>query len=166
MRRMRKKDRDANVWSIAGAPERGAMRALIINVCGHSPMATSMKAYLAGTGTGKPVIIVPMSMNRKWRCPGLFKWIKRLFTPAPRHGMITRTCRNCGRTFSLPEDVQYWPDYCLECRQKAPEQTITRKCRGCGKMFSFSSTKKRWPNYCRECQAGRRTRFQKTRDSE
>jgi hypothetical protein len=39
---MRKKDRDANVWSIAGAPERGAMRALIINVCGHSPMATSM----------------------------------------------------------------------------------------------------------------------------
>ena len=85
----------------------------------------------------------------------MFKWIKRLFTPAPRHGMITRTCRNCGRTFSLPEDVQYWPDYCLECRQKAPEQTITRKCRGCGKMFSFSSTAKRWPNYCRECQAGR-----------
>jgi hypothetical protein len=33
-------------------------------------------------------------------------------------------------------------------------------------MFSFSSIEKRWPNYCRECQAGRRTRFQKTRDSE
>ena len=118
-----------------------------------------MKEHLADTGIGKPVIIVPMNM--KWRCHGLFKWIKRLFTPAPRHGMITRTCRNCGRTFSLPEDVQYWPDYCLECRQKAPEQTITRKCRGCGKMFSFSSTAKRWPNYCRECQAGRKAQQQK-----
>ena len=34
--------RGANVWSIAGAPKRGAMRALIIHVCGRSPMATSM----------------------------------------------------------------------------------------------------------------------------
>ena len=32
-----------NVWSIAGAPKRGAMRALIIHVCGHPPIATSMK---------------------------------------------------------------------------------------------------------------------------
>ena len=34
--------RGANVWSIAGAPKRGAMRSLIIHVCGHLPMATSM----------------------------------------------------------------------------------------------------------------------------
>ena len=34
--------RGANVWSIAGAPERGAMRALIIYVCGLPPIATSM----------------------------------------------------------------------------------------------------------------------------
>ena len=35
--------RGANVWSIAGAPERGAMRALIIYVCGLPPMDTSMR---------------------------------------------------------------------------------------------------------------------------
>ena len=38
--------RGTNVWSIAGAPERGAMRSLFIHVCGHSPMATSMKTAL------------------------------------------------------------------------------------------------------------------------
>ena len=37
--------RGANVWSIAGAPERGAMRVLIIYVCGHSPMATSKNDF-------------------------------------------------------------------------------------------------------------------------
>ena len=37
--------RGANVWSIAGAPKRGAMRALIIHVCRHPPMTTSMKAH-------------------------------------------------------------------------------------------------------------------------
>ena len=34
--------RGTNVWSIVGAPERGAMRSLFIHVCGHPPMATSM----------------------------------------------------------------------------------------------------------------------------
>ena len=37
-----KKIGNANVWSIAGAPKRGAMRALIIYVCEHEVMATSM----------------------------------------------------------------------------------------------------------------------------
>ena len=35
--------RGANVWSIAGAPKRAAMRALIMHVCGQLPMATSIK---------------------------------------------------------------------------------------------------------------------------
>ena len=43
LRRMSKKTGNANVWSIVGAPKRGAMRALIIHVCGHSPMVTSME---------------------------------------------------------------------------------------------------------------------------
>ena len=35
--------RGANVWSIAGAPEREAMRSLFLHVCGHSPMAANIK---------------------------------------------------------------------------------------------------------------------------
>ena len=66
-------------------------------------------------------------------------------------GTITRTCRSCGKTFTLPENVQHWPDYCRECRAKAPAQTVTRKCRGCGKEFTFLSTDDPWPKYCRDC---------------
>ena len=87
----------------------------------------------------------------------MFKWIKNLFTRNPQHGMVTITCRECGKTFSLPEGVQYWPDLCQECRMKAPDQRITRKCRGCGKMFTFSSAAGRWPKYCRECLKNRRS---------
>ena len=43
--------RGTNVWSIAGAPERGAMRSLFIHVCGHSPMATSVNVL----GDNKPL---------------------------------------------------------------------------------------------------------------
>lgn len=72
-------------------------------------------------------------------------------------GMITRTCKKCGKTFTLPENVQHWPDYCLECRAKyQPVEMITRKCRGCGKEFSFPSNVRHWPNFCRECQAKRK----------
>ena len=92
----------------------------------------------------------------KTRRINMFKWIKKLFTRNPQHGMVTITCRECGKTFSLPEGVQYWPDLCQECRMKAPDQRITRKCRGCGRMFTFSSTTGRWPKYCRECLKNRR----------
>ena len=50
----------------------------------------------------------------------MLDWLRRLFAgggqaqPAP--GMITRTCKRCGKTFTLPEEVQHWPDYCQECR--------------------------------------------------
>ena len=77
---------------------------------------------------------------------------------AERQGMITRTCRECGKTFALPENVQHWPDYCPECRAKAPAQTVTRTCRGCGNEFTFPSTLRHWPNYCRDCQAKRKKR--------
>ena len=72
-------------------------------------------------------------------------------------GMITRTCKKCGKTFTLPEEVQHWPDCCQECRRKYHiVEQITRKCRGCGKEFTFPSDVWHWPNYCRECQAKRK----------
>ena len=71
-------------------------------------------------------------------------------------GMITRTCRICGKSFTLPENVQHWPDCCIECRAKyQPVESVTRKCRGCGKNFTFPSNLQRWPKYCRECRLKR-----------
>ncbi|MER2182705.1 MAG: hypothetical protein ABTA22_04175 [Clostridia bacterium] len=70
-------------------------------------------------------------------------------------GMISRTCRNCGRTITLPENVQYWPTYCQECRAKVqPAEMITRACRKCGRNFSFPSGDRQWPKYCPACRDG------------
>ncbi|MBR3350054.1 MAG: hypothetical protein IKG55_08265 [Solobacterium sp.] len=82
----------------------------------------------------------------------MLKWIKKLFSAKPEQGMITRTCRICGKTFTLPEDVQSWPDCCPKCRAKVqPVEDITRKCARCGKTFTFPSDTRRWPKYCPEC---------------
>ena len=71
-------------------------------------------------------------------------------------GMITRTCKACGKTFTLPEEVQHWPTYCQACRAKVqPVETITRVCRGCGQRFTFPSSTPRWPKYCPACRAKR-----------
>ena len=93
----------------------------------------------------------------------MFDWLKRLFSTGIKTGMITRTCKICGKTFTLPENVQHWPDCCPECRAKyQPVEPISRKCRGCGKTFTFPSDLKRWPKYCRECR-GKRRRIQARR---
>ena len=85
----------------------------------------------------------------------MLKWLKSLFAGG-RPGTITRTCKYCGRTFTLPEEVQSWPDCCPECRAKyQPAEAITRVCRGCGRRFSFDSSARRWPTYCPECRAKR-----------
>ena len=91
----------------------------------------------------------------------MFEWLKGLFfrngQVQASPGTITRTCKNCGKTFTLPEEVQHWPDYCQECRAKVrPTETITRTCRGCGRRFTFDSSERHWPKYCRECQAKRK----------
>lgn len=68
-------------------------------------------------------------------------------------GMISRTCRYCGRTIVLPENVQYWPDCCQVCRARIhPVEPITRQCRRCGKRFTFQSDLRRWPQFCPDCQ--------------
>ena len=106
---------------------------------------------------------------RERRLP-LFKWFKKLFSKPSsgestsvqdvaqeKPGMITRTCKKCGKTITLPENVQYWPTYCQECRAKYQLiEPVTRKCRGCGKDFTFPSNEQPWPRYCRECQEKRR----------
>ena len=89
----------------------------------------------------------------------MLDWLRRLFAgggqaqAAP--GMITRTCKRCGKTFTLPEEVQHWPDYCQACRAKYhPAETITRVCRKCGRSFTFDASLRRWPKVCEECREG------------
>ena len=100
-------------------------------------------------------------------CPSIEDKVVR-FADKDRHqvfvepeGLYTNEMYLGGMSSSLPEDVQYWPDYCQECRAKAPAQTITRKCRGCKTMFTFLSTDKHWPNYCGECRAGREEKMRR-----
>ena len=115
----------------------------------------------------------------------LLNWLKALFAGSGRaSGTITRTCRMCGKTFTLPEEVQHWPDLCQECRAKhRPVETITRKCRRegfrrdvirqitrlltapkgdyirtcrrCGREFTFASSEGHWPKECPACRARR-----------
>ena len=90
----------------------------------------------------------------------MFDWLKALFArdSSPRgDGTITRTCKYCGKTFTLPEDVQHWPSCCQACRAKyRPAETVTSACRGCGRRFSFASSARPWPKYCPDCRAKRR----------
>ena len=89
----------------------------------------------------------------------LLKWWRALLAgggKARAAGTITRTCKVCGKTFTLPEEVQHWPDLCQECRAKhRPAETIRRKCRRCGREFAFASSEKRWPEYCPACREKR-----------
>ena len=45
-------------------------------------------------------------------------WLKKFFVWRDKYpekserGMRTITCKMCGRTFTLPENVQHWPDIC------------------------------------------------------
>ena len=74
--------------------------------------------------------------------------------------MNTVTCRICGKTVSLPENVQYWPGYCEECRaEQRPNQMITRTCRKCGTAFTFSSSEQHWPKFCRDCRKKQKKRW-------
>ncbi len=69
-------------------------------------------------------------------------------------------CKFCGKTITVPENVQHWPDCCPKCRAKfQPEERITRKCRKCKKPFTFLSTEKRWPKDCPECRKSKRPLF-------
>ncbi len=93
----------------------------------------------------------------------MLEWLKALFAGSGQarasRGMITRTCKVCGKTFTLPEEVQHWPDCCQACRAKVrPAETVTRACRRCGRKFTFSSAERNWPKECPECRARRNGR--------
>ena len=83
-------------------------------------------------------------------------WKKLTLKLRTQQGSITRTCKNCGKIFTLPENVQAWPDTCQACRAKLRQtETVTRRCRGCGESFTFPSALRHWPKLCPACR-GRR----------
>ena len=75
---------------------------------------------------------------------------------------IKKTCKECGKTFSVDPTWDHIPNYCKECKQKfarekeerqragKPRQ-IKRTCKNCGKFFTFPSTLPHYPNYCNNC---------------
>lgn len=90
----------------------------------------------------------------------MLDWLKGLFAGGGQGqaspGTTTVTCKYCGKTFTLPENVQHWPDCCQACRAKhRTAERVTRRCRGCGKEFSFDASAGSWPKYCPACRARR-----------
>ena len=102
------------------------------------------------------------------------EWLKSLFhrgkatdrtetKPEPQPTQRTRrTCKECGKTFTVDPSWEYIPNYCKDCKKKfaaekkakqragAPRR-IKRKCRECGKFFTFPNTLAHYPNYCSNC---------------
>ena len=79
--------------------------------------------------------------------------------PAAR---IKKTCKACGKTFSVDPSWDYIPNYCKECKKKFAQEKeakqragaprkIRRKCKACGNYFSFPNTLEHFPNYCPNC---------------
>lgn len=79
---------------------------------------------------------------------------------------IKKTCKKCGKTFSVDPTWEHIPNYCKECKQEfarekekkqraGEKRKITRKCRSCGKFFTFPSTLEHYPNYCNNCRKQR-----------
>lgn len=75
---------------------------------------------------------------------------------------ITKTCKNCGKTFKVDPSWEHIPNFCKECKQKMAREKeerqrageprkIRRKCKNCGNFFSFPSTLPHYPNYCSNC---------------
>ena len=100
----------------------------------------------------------------------LLGWIKALFhrkepaaAPVPeKPERIRKTCKKCGKTFTVDPYWEHIPNYCKDCRQKfarekeerqragAPRK-IKRTCKSCGRVFTFPNTLEHYPNYCPNC---------------
>ena len=82
--------------------------------------------------------------------------------PTQAPAKLRRTCKACGKTFSVDPSWDHIPNYCKECKQRlvrekeerqraGKPQKIKRKCKNCGQFFTFPSTLPHYPNYCNNC---------------
>ena len=88
---------------------------------------------------------------------------------------IKKTCKKCGKTFSVDPAWGYVPTFCKECKQRMAKEKeqkqktgelrdIKRKCKACGKFFTFPSNTGTYPTYCPNCRK-RRQQAQKEKYS-
>ena len=82
--------------------------------------------------------------------------------PDEKPARQVKTCKNCGKTFSIDPSWEHIPNYCRDCRRKFAQEKeekqragaprrIRRKCKACGNFFSFPSTLEHYPSYCSNC---------------
>lgn len=82
--------------------------------------------------------------------------------PTSKDTRIKKTCKSCGKTFTVDPSWEFIPNFCKDCRMKMTEEKeakqragapreIKRKCKECGNFFTFSSTMAHYPQYCNNC---------------
>ncbi len=75
---------------------------------------------------------------------------------------LKKTCKKCGKTFTVDPAWGYVPTFCKDGRQRRAKEKemkqragalreIKRKCKACGKFFTFPSDTARYPSYCPDC---------------
>jgi len=80
--------------------------------------------------------------------------------------VLKKTCKNCGKTFSVDPAWGFVPTFCKECKQRMAKEKemkqkagelrdIKRKCKACGKFFTFPSDTAIYPTYCPNCRKRR-----------
>ena len=81
---------------------------------------------------------------------------------------LKKTCKQCGKTFTVDPSWGFVPTFCKDCKQKmsndkelapreGPRRDIKRKCKTCGKFFTFPSDALHYPTYCPNCRKRRQT---------
>ena len=87
--------------------------------------------------------------------------------PAPAEPQKTKkTCKKCGKTFTVDPAWGFVPTFCKDCRQqidrekemkqrKGALRDIKRQCKACGRFFTFPSDTARYPTYCPDCRKRR-----------
>lgn len=82
--------------------------------------------------------------------------------PAPAQERVKKTCKSCGKTFTVDPSLEYIPNFCRECKKRFAQEKeekqragaprkIKRKCKACGSYFTFPNTLEHFPNYCPNC---------------
>ena len=101
----------------------------------------------------------------------LLEWIRSWLKPKPKMKeeprpaaleKLRKTCKSCGKTFTVDPSWEHIPNYCKDCKKKfvaekeakqrsgAPRK-IKRTCKECGRVFTFPNTLAHYPNYCGNC---------------
>ena len=83
--------------------------------------------------------------------------------PAPKAPeKLKKTCKKCGKTFTVDPAWGYVPTFCKDCKQQLAKEKemkqragelrdIKRQCKACGKVFTFPSDTASYPVYCPDC---------------